>query len=243
MAKTRSYSELMLEVRETANIDGMIDKWTDLKVYRRIDSAYSAFRELLSDHGHPYYVSLVELTTAVASSPTSLEFDLTLPTDCLRVYYIDLILNGRFHELERFEPAERNNYDRRRLGCPQAFRVGYAESEGTGDDGAISRDVRLLPRPDQAYTVQVCYLPYHATLATAPEQSPVTENVDGFQGWERWIICKAALIILASEGDTEQYVLIERELKSITDTIIEKRSKRDRTGPKKIRSPRGRRRR
>lgn len=226
MASTRTVTQLMAEVRELANIEGMDAKWTDDKLERRINLSFSMFRELISDHGHPYYIREQEQTCSVPSSATDMTTeDLTLPTDCVRVMYIDLLDGGRYHPLEPYEASQRMSFDRSKLGKPYGYRI--AKQDSAPNEGDIERSVRLYPRPDSTYTMRVTYLPHHTTLQSG-------HAVDGVQGWERWIICDVVAWVLSAESDTEQKVLVNQERALILEMIKEKRSKRQRQAPQRV---------
>jgi len=226
VANTRTLAQLVAEVREQANIVGMDAKWTAAKVERRVDLAYSAFRELVSDAGHPYYLRIQAVTCSVPSSVIDLtNDDLTLPTDCVRVHAMDLIQGTRSAPLEPLTLNERHNYYGSQLGVPTGFRIGA--EDGAGTDGAIDRTVRLYPRPAQAYTVHVTYLPQHTTLS-------VSSALDGVNGWEWWIVLNAACQILSAEADGEQLAMVTAERAKIEVLIKTKRRHRQRVAPGRI---------
>ena len=227
MAMIRELSELVAEVRELANIEGMTVKWTDAKIKRRLNLAFADFREMISDHGHPYYFRQQSLTCSVPSSPTDIAtVELTLPADCVRVYYLDLVEAGTYYPLAPLQPTERDSFYLQQLGKPTHYRIGNSNSAPS--QGNINRGVRLFPRPAQAYTIYCWYLPAHVELSSD------TDQIDGVQGWDKWILYETVCQILQAEGDTEQYQMADRERSLAKETVMEKRRRRQRDAPARM---------
>ena len=228
MARFVTLVELTAAVRESADIRGMDDKWTDAIIAARVNRSVRMYREMISDRGHEYYLAHEEVTTETPSAWNDLtpDYDFELPSTCHRVYAIDVQHNGGWYPLDEYEMSERHRYQTyaHALGTPLAYRLGgiYDDGEGgTKDPG------HLIPRPDKAYTLLVTFL---------PSLNDVAESMDmyGGEGWESWPILDTAAGICAAEGDQNQYAMLVAERDRVAALIADKRGKRTRGRPQHI---------
>lgn len=206
---------------------------TSSDLRRAINQSIQHFRERISDNGHPYFLTSHsgELTKGNAEDTNGQKFAWgTLDTssfspELVRIYGIDITVNGVNEELDAIEFRERNHFQfgNNENTIPIAF-FGYNE-----------HTIGIIPAPDRTYPYTVWYLPMLEELKEDDD-----EFNPGLPGAEEWIIWDVFVKLLSRDNYPRliQHAQIERDM-LMTD-ILQRASKHQRTGPPKRIDTRGR---
>jgi hypothetical protein len=183
MARTRTLTNLIADVRYQADIENELRRHPTLTITRLINQSINALRLKISSSGHPYY--LAESASANTVSGTD---DYAVPSDMIALYGVNITVNNRVQSMQDFALVERNDYSSESYpstGIPVMYRLhetGY---------------VRFIPTPDSAYAYQFVYLP------TATDLSSGTDTFDGIAGWEDWVVYDVAFKIAVRDENEE----------------------------------------
>ncbi len=150
-------------------------------IYAFINEGVQKLQELLvKAYGEQY----LETTSTFNTSTTTT--DIALPTDLLAFYGVELTIGGVNFTLRPYTNVERNLQANQLINfqgqAPRYKLVGMSP-------GAV----RLLPQPAAVYPGVIRYAP-SATLLTSG-----SDTVNFPNGWERFVVCYAAIQMLAKE--------------------------------------------
>jgi len=155
---------------------------------------------IISKYGEDYYVS--SSTTAFTSGTDTY----SLPSDFYKVVGVDYVISSTNKiPMKRFEFFERNNKDYQALTYDQTYRYRL-----------LGSNILFTPIPNTTASFALWYVPLAQTL------SADGDTLQGFNGWEEYVIIDAAIKMrIKEETDTTQLQqqkidMIER-LKSMTD--------------------------
>jgi hypothetical protein len=206
MARTRTLTNLMADIRYQADIENQTARHTDPNLTRLINQSYGRFRELLSDHGHGYYLA-EDPGSTVAGTAT-----ISLPSDNVRIYGLDLEVNGETRSLIEYNLLERNQFkswtNTQGEGIPYTFRI-QAPTTAT-----------LVPTPDAVYAYTWFYLPVFTDLSSG------SDTIDGINGWEDWIVYDVCTKVLTRDDDDEQLQKVVGLLRKREAEILHEAGKR-----------------
>jgi len=208
MARTRTMAQLVADVRFRSDTEGLTQRHTDAAIGRLINESWQAMREYLVDHGEPAYLKQAtgNLTAGVLAG-TSFGA-LTIPTDAIRVFGIDVLVSGSYVSLEPLPFAARN--DATTPGIPRSFFV-----YNVGTELAINvtpGKIALFPAPAAAYAYTLWYLPTWVDIDAVTDPDSV---FDGVAGWEQFVLWDCVVKIAARDDDMRNTYAIavqEREL-------------------------------
>ncbi len=243
MARTRTVTELIADVRYRANIEGETARHPDANIQRLLNESWQELRELVSDAGYPYYLKAKSGTlTAGAMTPDSASDPalkaafgtLPLPTDCLRVYGVDIEIDGGMVELEPLAFERRNAYQ---VGSTRAGRpIGFypydmgQESTTTVTAGALA----IMPAPDTTYKYTLWYLPIWTDIST-------TSVFNGFASAEQWVIWDTVLKICARDNDRAGTAAVAAGERTREAERLKTMATAQRAGPRRVHDSRSRR--
>lgn len=169
MARTRTLTLLLEDVRYLADIEGQTARHSDSQLTRRINQAIAAYRR---KYRELFVVS--STVSTVAGTAT-----LTLPTALDALERVSITVNGSTWVLYPSNSVERHDFDvgftQPADSVPSTYRL----------EGA---SLYLMPTPGGVYTVTLTYLPQQTDLATG---SDVFDPV--VSGGEDWVVAAAAL--------------------------------------------------
>lgn len=206
MARTRTLTNLLADIRYQADIEGLTQRHPDANLTRLINQSIQAFRLKISSAGHPYYLTEASGTTVADTD------DYALPADFVALYGVDLVVGSQRISLEPYSLVERNDYSDPIVpgdGVPVMYRLQGA-------------NIRLLPEPDAAYAYTLLYLPCGTDLSAAGD------TFDGIAGWEDWIVLDVARKVLTRDDDDEQTPKVERLFATCERDILAQVSRRSR---------------
>lgn len=182
MARTRSLTNLIADVRNLADVEGATLRHTDASIIREINQSIQRFREWVTEEGYSLY--LQPYSTVLVVGPTSpyawRELDLgALNPLMAHVQAIECTVNQEIYDLDKVPFESRNEY-LQLSGVPAAFiQYGYK--------------VGILPPPQSAYAITVWYLPIFTDLAAGGD------TFDGLAGWEEWLRWNCLITLLTRD--------------------------------------------
>lgn len=174
---------LRARAREKADLTGSnfvadsansLDSWIN-------EGAQQLHEKLVEAYESEYVEKETALSLVVGQS------DYTLPSDFLKLFGVDLTIQGDVRTLKPYTRAERNTF-RNASQYGQLFFPRYR---------LVNRSLRLLPAPNAAYTGTLLYAPVlQVTKADTTVINTLvdgTDTVDFPNGWERYIVFYAAI--------------------------------------------------
>lgn len=243
-ARIRSLTNMVADLRFIANIENELVRHPDANLQRLINESWQELRELVSDGGFPFFlkaksgaVTAGAMVPDAASDPNlkAAFGTIPLPTEALRVYAIDLEVDGQLMELDPLPFSARNDYQdgTSRTGTPAGFFIydmGQENSTGT-NAGAIA----IMPAPESAFKYTLWYLPVWTDITTG------ANAFNSFSSFEQWVLWNCAVKIASRDNDRQGSYAIavaerERERKR-----IETAARAQRTGPLRVQDTRARR--
>lgn len=169
-----SLSTLRSRVRILGNYENSA-RFTDAWLTEQVNVALGELYEIIAETNEGYF-DVEATTTTIANNA-----NVTLPSDFLHLRGVDLSVNGTWVELAQVGIQERNRYQT--AGQPVAYRISAAVQSGTSQRGGLI----LYPTPSAVYTVRFTYEPSRTLL------SADGDTVEGFNGWEDYIVTAALL--------------------------------------------------
>lgn len=180
---------LLARVRERADMVGssfVTDASTSL--YSFINEGVQKLHEkLVAAYAEDYLESSGSISLVSGTS------DYALPSDFLKLYGVDLPINGVTTTLKPFMKNERNQYANSSLAYRQ--RPSYKLS---------GSNIRFLPSTVTG-TATIRYAPTIALLTTG------TDTVNFPNGWERYVVIDAAIQVLMKEESAVADLKAERQ--------------------------------
>lgn len=246
MARTRTVTELIADVRYRANIEGETARHPDANLQRLINESWQELREMISDAGYPFFLKAKSGTlvagpmTPDATSDPALKAafgTLPLPADCLRVYGVDLEIDGGMVELEPLAFERRNAYQigSTRAGRPVGFYPYDMGQEVTSAPTTVAAGaLALFPAPDTTYKYTLWYLPVWTDISTS-------SVFNGFASAEQWVIWDVVLKICARDNDRQGTAAIAAGERSREADRLKTMATAQRAGPRRVHDVRSRR--
>ena len=192
MARTVTLSQLRTDVSVQCDFTiGASGRYTPTILTRYLNQSVQRFRERISNEGMTHYlVSTTGTVTSGATSPyafKSLDISAAAP-NVVRVYGVDLTVNGIVKTLAHRPFQERNDYGAPSItGEPMAWAMYQTTS------------IALMPAPGQSYSYTVWYLPLLADMVADGD------TFDGVAGWEQWIVWDVVCQLIARDTYQSAY--------------------------------------
>lgn len=181
MARSITLTNLEADVRYLGDLQGLTVRHDQPNVWRLINKAIQRFREKISAEGINHY--LVSSSGVLPVGPTApyqfgvLDLSAVNP-NVVRVYGVDVQVNGFWVPLDGIEFSRRNDYQSY-VGVQNAVPVAFANF--------TTYKLAILPPALSAYPYIVWYLPVLPDLAAG------IDTFDGVAGWEDWIVWEVVL--------------------------------------------------
>jgi hypothetical protein len=218
MARTRTLTNLLTDVADRLDVPafGASTFVSSTTMTRWLNQSVRRFGQMLIDaYGAEYFVKSASIS--VVANTTSY----ALPSDYYQTVYMRVTLDGdtygiRHADLDHLAIDPVDNYGWG-PGCRPAFRVQGG-------------NVVFTPTPKASHTVTHLYVPtllVASSVGTAqPELSSGTDVLDGYNGWEEWVVldcCRKHAV--AEEKDPTMYMV---EMKELEQEIKRAADRRDR---------------
>lgn len=189
MARTRTMTQLISDVRKIADIESESDRHPDADLERWINEAISAYRAEVSTLGSPIF-----LTDTGSLAFTSGQDEYTLPTDFLDLYSVSVEgTSGVSWEALPAELSERHDYSSEPQWQPQAYML------------LPQGKIRFLPTPRGAVAYRLLYLPAWADITGSQTFDPVVTDGD------RWVVLEAALQVATKDENDRAYQMLSAQ--------------------------------
>lgn len=217
MSRLRSLTNLLADVREVADVEGMTARHPDAFITKCINRAIAKFVDIVADSGQDYNTTKSSFSTVAGTSDYTSSS--AMPTDYYKTRGVDLYINAS-------EPinVRRYNFDERNI-----YKV-----QGNWDPGmsiayrVVGSTLRLLPAPNGVYTVD------HHYYITAPRLATGSETFDCINGHgEEWIVYSCAIEIGLRDEEDVRAKEAERDRSYLA--FLESISSRDLTEPEHVR--------
>ena len=182
MARTRTLTELIADVRNLADIEGATLRHTDARITREINQSIQRFREWVTEEGFGLFLTpyTVNLTVGATSPYVWREVDLSaLNPTVAHVQAVECIVNSQAYDLDKIPFESRNEYHQNNSE-PAAW-IQYGDSIG------------ILPPPQSDYAITVWYLPVFTDLVAG------SDTFDGMVGWEEWLRWNVLIALLTRD--------------------------------------------
>lgn len=227
MARTRSLADLIVEVRQRAD---MVNSQfvSDSEVTRMINQSWARLYEQLLATGEDYYLKYVDVGAPVGGFYVLQNYtssDGTAANDVYQIRGVDANYAGNMVvNVPRFNWEERNLYLAAPALTPYYPIVAYrmVQEPASGNDA-----IELIPQTATGVSkLRVWYYPNPKPLVDP------TDTIDGRGGWEEWVIVDVAIKALTKEeSDTSQ---LEREAARIWNQIALAAANRDSGQSKRV---------
>lgn len=169
----------------------------DSELIGYINSSLTALYDLLvGAYGNDYYATTFPLTTIFNQQ----YYD--LPDDFYKLIGIDYLIGPQ--EALTLKPYQFNERNRYRIGTFWNAITGVA-----GPRYMITKNqLSFLPIPDGGYNLELHYIP------SCPKLVSLTDEFDGINGWEEYVVLDAAMKMLKKEETSV------KDLKDEQDEIV-----------------------
>lgn len=188
MARTRTLTQLIAEVRDRADIEGS-QHITDAQITRYINQSGAALHAKLVDFDQDEFV---EISTGPCLAPES-DGATHVEMPAYRVLVVSASINGVDTRLDRFNWTERPGAtDAGRSGPPHMYRW-------------VGNEIVIVPPLPTGTTVTVY------SIGAFVDMSAGSDTYDGRDGWEEWVVWDAAIKCLVKEESDARQAMAERD--------------------------------
>ncbi len=199
MARVRTLADLRDDARKRADVEALDDRHPDADVTRYVNQGGAALRDLLIEARGRTYFRKVTPQTITTTSATRY----ALNEDFLRLISVRLSDPGGYM-LEPFSPQD--EAELREPNITGTYPTHYELQPAY---------IELLPATQGGKTVIVEYIP------TFTDLSADDDELEGYDGWEEFVVCFAARCIATKDAEWE----LVRELKDEMGTVAERIAK------------------
>ena len=197
MGSTVTLSELKQRARERADqVNSTFVQDSELTSYINI-SAKQLYDLLVAAYGEDYYIKDAATPYTITADGTNDTF--SLPTDFYKMVGLDEDAGGgQRYTLKPFMFQERNQYKQ-----PYFALAPYTSSykyKVFGDS------IKFIPKPSANKNFYLWYIPVMTELVNG------TDELDGINGWEEFIVLDVAIKMMIKEESDPSALIIERRL-------------------------------
>lgn len=202
MANTKTLAQLKTEVRQQSDQENS-DFISDAELTTYINSAYGEYNDLLISRYEDIFTQETDLTITTGNV-------MTLPTNFIKLRGVDFnsTSDGPF-SLRHYNFNERNKYDNLNVLFGDRYSRVYR---------VIGEEIHILPANAATGTYTVHYIPAFTPLVLD------TDTVNGWNGWEEYIVVDAAIRVLQKEeSDTSDLQRRKQALLLRIETMAQNR--------------------
>jgi hypothetical protein len=206
LSRTVTLTQLLLDIRNQADIVGATARHDDTLLTRLINQSIQRFRERLTADGIQHYlVNTTGLLTAGVTSPypfNVLDLSAAAP-NIVRTYSMDIDIGGRLKTLAHVQFEERSRWSGSQItGEP----VAWCHIQTT--------TIAVMPAPTYAYSYAVWYLPKLADLTTG------ASTFDGVAGWEDYIVWDVVSRLVVRDQYPQAFQMVEQTKQELWRDIL-----------------------
>lgn len=206
MSRTVTLTQLLLDVRNQADIVGATARHDDTLLTRLINQSIQRFRERLSVEGVQHYLTnTTGLLTAGVTSPypfSVLDLSAAAP-NIVRTYSVDIDIGGVLKTLHHVQFDERSRY------CGSlitAEPIAWCHIQTTL--------LAIMPAPSFEYQYTVWYLPKLADLTAG------ADTFDGVAGWEDFIVWDVVSRLVVRDQYPQAFAMVEQTKQDLWRDIL-----------------------
>ena len=212
MANTATRATMRARVRQQADIVNSTHV-TDAEINTWVDIGLSELHDILVSHFEDYLESSSDITTVSGTS------DYALPSTFYKLLAADLVEGGTRYSLGRYMHRERNRY--------QDSVGGIGRYVALFKYRVIGTNLRLVPTPTSARTVNLRFVPTYTELAA--DATLVNQAIP--QGWEELAVMDAATKAALKEESFELAQMLMAQKAAIFSRIMSCVDDRDSNEP------------
>ena len=190
MARTRTLAQLRTQVRQAADIENAA-AWTDSELDQHINDSIADLHLVLVECYEDDYTEAQSISTVAGTSSYALTG--AGAVGVVKVRSVEVLAGTDYVPLVRWNFADRFLYESPGSGRPVAYRLIGKEA------------ITLSPAPDAVYTVRVWLVPPPVALSLD------ADTYDGVSGYERYVVCDAAIKVGIKEESDVRALVGERE--------------------------------
>lgn len=225
MARSRTLAQLRTEVEQRADLPTSSTSGTrfiESELNRYINQSIRRFVGfLIANYSESYFRSSSTIAVSAGTRTYS------LPSDFFQLISLVVTIDGNRTHLERSQ-NEQQDIDVNNVGWQQ----------GTPKYRLLSSTVAFDPTPQASYTVTInyhsLYFCYSSGGTAQSDLSADADYLDGFNGWEEWVINDAA--IKCKLKDEESIVELQAVNDRIEQEIRKAAAHRDAGRPPRVRN-------
>jgi hypothetical protein len=195
----------MLRVRRRANLEGAIQFITDPEVIDNINVAIAAWWDLVTLTTFQGQISRQTWSITTSSNVSAY----ALAPNTARVISVDAFISGNTYVITAmpYQEEQRNMF---KLLPFVGWSFGAVQSVWYQIQGT---NINFLPTPTANYNLVVNY------EATSPVLSQPSDVLNSVNGWEEYVVLKAAILCLIKEGNKEMIAQLRPWLQDEEDRI------------------------
>lgn len=199
MASTVTVTNLTTRLRRAADIENATDRFPDAELQDYLKTAHREWWDFLINNGGGHLFETTHSVSTVADTAT-----VALASDHYRMVGVDATVAGWTRTLEPIPVGERNRYSAGGISWHGLTRIGYR---------VLGANLRLYPTPDAVYALTVHYLP-----EAEVDFGTGSNTVDGYNGWDEYVVLTAALNVLTKDNRRTEHV--EKRLTRLEENVI-----------------------
>lgn len=200
MTTSVAIEDFTTRLRQLTDIENAANRFPDAEIQDYLKTAHRKWLDFLFNNNGSHLLEIVNSATNTVAGTATINKPGSNP---YRIIGVDAVVGGVTRTLRPLPHGERNRFNSDTLTW-QSQRQLYYRLELTS--------IRLFPTPDAAYNVIVYYVNSGNLDFTG------SGFVDGYNGWEEYIVLEAALMVLDKDNRRKEH--IERRLADLKDSII-----------------------
>jgi len=239
MANTQTLAELIVAIREQADIVGLETRHSDAQLIRWINQSWRSLRTQLSNSGFSFFLEGTTQTALPTAAPTADEqfLEVDYPDGAVGIYGFDVLRGSYWTPLCQGSFAARRDYQSRagRLTSGvETFVVRSVPVESTTTTTAGK--IMLFPLNTEGLDYRIWYLPVWADITTT------SFAFYGHDVWFEWLIWDVCRKVFIRDNDSSGALKgAESSRAELWGDIVKAIQTMQSAGPEVPRSPRRRR--
>lgn len=217
MSRTVTVAGLMVQARQRADMPGedLVVDVGELDEYAM--QSWTALYDMLVQTNDHFFTKAVALNILGGVATYNVN---TVAADFYKLDGIDIPVSGSFkYTAERCEFGERNDYSYPFPGYAAGLPSRFA---------LVGNLLTFYPTPSASAAATMWYTPAPPPLGVATSTA-----LDGYAGWEEWVVLDMAIKMLVKEDQLQKVQLLEAQKALVTQRILTM-ARRDVSGPSKV---------
>lgn len=200
MASTVTVSQLKTRTRRAADVEAATSRFPDSEIEDYLKTAHREWTDFILNNDASSLLETTHSVSTVANTAT-----VSLAADHYRMLGVTANISGTPVSLRRMPLGERDRYGSWNGSWGAMHNVSYRETNGS--------TLTLYPTPNAAYALTVFYVP-----EAEVDFSTGSNTIDGFNGWDEFIVLKAAILCLDKDRRPKDH--LERRLRKLEGSVI-----------------------